>query len=289
MKTYGARIRLSEEEVEHIFSRREGIVSQPKKLAGPKVLVYDIETAPISAYVWSIWQDNAGVQGVVSDWFSLSWSAKWLFDSRIMSNVLTPNEALEEDDGRIMRELWMLIDEADILIGHNIDKFDVKKMNTRFIIHGLLPPSPYQTIDTLKAAKRSFAFSSNKLDYVNQLLGISRKMKNDGFDLWKRCLRGDGGALKTMDEYCRRDVGITEETYVTLRPWIKSHPNMGLYVDADGPVCPACQGEDLHVIGKYRTMVSEYDAFRCAECGSIGRYSTGQRKELSNRTQSIAR
>ena len=289
MKEYGARIRLSEEEVEHIFARRQGFVAPPTHGKAPKVLVFDLETAPIAAYVWDLWKDTSGVQGVVNDWFAICWAAKWLFNDKILSDCVTPQEAIEEDDSNIMASLWKLIDEADILIGHNINRFDCKRINTRFIVHGLQPPSPYQTIDTLVAAKKHFSFSSNKLDYINEQLGIGRKVDTGGFKLWKRCLAGDPKALDDMLKYCEVDVGISEETYVALRPWIKSHPNMGLYVDTDVPVCPTCGDENLISVGKYRTTVSEFMAFRCAACGAIGRYTSGSRKKFKIRTQSVAR
>ena len=36
------------------------------------------------------------------------------------------------DDKALMRKLWDLMDEADIVIGHNCDSFDIKKINSRF-------------------------------------------------------------------------------------------------------------------------------------------------------------
>ena len=41
-----------------------------------------------------------------------------------------------------------LIDKADIVIAHNGDKFDLRKLNTRFLFHELGTPSSYQSIDT---------------------------------------------------------------------------------------------------------------------------------------------
>ena len=90
----------------------------------PKVLVFDIETAPLKAYTFRIWKENINPHNgqLRSEWFMLTWSAKWLFDNNIMSDKLTSKEALAEDDRRIVKTMWKLLDEADVVIGHNIIK-----------------------------------------------------------------------------------------------------------------------------------------------------------------------
>lgn len=78
-------------------------------------------------------------------------------------------------------------------------------------------------------------------------------------------------ALDKMDHYCGGDVGLLEEVYLELRPWIKPHPNMGLFIGDDIARCPSCGSDDLKIDGYYRTYVNEYDAFRCGNCGSQSR------------------
>ena len=144
----------------------------------PKIFLFDIETAPMRAYVWGLWKQNIEPNTQLSnDWFCLSWAGKWLFDHKIYSQRLTGDEALDEDDTRIIHGIWGKLNEADIVIAHNGWKFDIPRLNTRFIVNGLLPPLPYEVIDTLKVAKRSFAFSSNKLDMLNKSLGLERKQE----------------------------------------------------------------------------------------------------------------
>ena len=106
----------------------------------------------------------------------LSWSAKWLDSNETFSAVLTPEEALHEDDTRIVKDLWILLDEADVVIAHNGKKFDVPKCNARFIVAGLAPPSFYKQIDTLDIAKKQFGFSSNKLDALAGYFGFKTKL-----------------------------------------------------------------------------------------------------------------
>jgi hypothetical protein len=237
----------------------------------PKVLIFDIETSPLQAFVFqkSIWKTNVGAEQVISEWFTLCWSAKWLFDDTIMSDRLTGNEARREDDSRIVKSLWKLLDQADIVIAHNIS-FDVPNMNTRFVVNDLPPTNPYQTIDTMLVAKKQFGFTHNSLNGLAKLFGFKAKMDTD-FELWKQCVAGNEEALEYMSEYNKGDVEILEEIYLKLRPWIKSHPNLGLYVESIEPVCPNCGSPDISWTGKfYYTQTGKYSTFRC-RCGAFGR------------------
>lgn len=237
----------------------------------PKILLLDIETTPLEAYVWQmqVWKARINDEAVMSEWFMLAWSAKWLLSPNMMSMSLTREEVLSENDSRIVLELWKLLDEADIVIAHNGDKFDIPNINTRFIASGLYPTTPYQTIDTLKIAQKQFGFTHNSLNALAKQFGLPLKIETT-FDLWRRCKNGDNEALKEMETYNRRDVEILEEVYLKLRPWIKSHPNVGLYMETDSEVCPNCGGNHLENVGIYYTQVGRYQAFRC-ECGAIGR------------------
>jgi len=239
-----------------------------------KVLVFDIETAPSVAYVWKGWNVNpsAVIDMIESDWFMITWSAKWLFEDKIMTGKLTPEEALNEDDSRITKSMWELFDEADVVIAHNALRFDVKKLNTRFFLQGLPSPSHYQVIDTLIHARKRFSMMSNKLDYLARMLGLEGKIKHSGFELWKRCVKyGEQAALDEMEEYNIQDVRVLEEVYLAMRAWIKPHPNIGLFVADDKTCCPTCGSEDLTQKGDYKTYVNAYETFRCNSCGSISR------------------
>lgn len=235
---------------------------------GGKILMFDIETTPMEVFVWGLFGNKyISHNNIIKDWNILSWSAKWICDSTIMSDIQTPDEAINRDDNRILQGLWQLIDNADIVIAHNGDKFDIKKMNTRFYMNGLNPPSPYQSIDTLKVVKRSFAFSSNRLDHLSQLTLNKGKIETN-FDLWKRCLRGDRRALLDMRTYNKEDVRLLEEVYFEVRPWMKSHPQVSWEA---GSHCPACGSENLIQNGHYHTMVNRYQSYRCEDCGSFSR------------------
>ena len=236
----------------------------------PKILLMDIETAPLEVYVWDLDQKFISTDSIINDWFVLSWSAKWLFNSKILSDVLTPKEALEKNDKRLVGNIRQLLDEADIIIAHNGKSFDVPKLYTRFIKNGFLPPSPFKIIDTLTQARKIFKFTSNKLDYITKFLGLPQK-GHPGFGVWKGCLKGNKDSLKELKEYNANDVDILEEVYVKLRPWMVGHPNLSVYTELEKPVCPTCLSHELSWEDEYVTSTGVYRKFVCKSCGAFGR------------------
>jgi RNase_H superfamily len=244
----------------------------------PRVLVYDLETTPLLGYVWRLWQQNLDhkTQLITDKYSVLTWSAKWLFEPEILKGVVTPAEAKKQDDKRIIKDLWKLIDEADFVIAHNGVKFDNRQLNSRFAFHRLPPPSPYRTIDTLKAAKAAFDLPSHSLQYISKFLGFTGKIETGGMELWTKCINGDKDALQLMTEYNDKDVTLLEEIYLVLRPYIKNHPNFGLWVEDDVSCCPACTSKNLIFSGSYSTNANVYDAFRCKDCGASGRSKKGR-------------
>jgi len=259
----------------------------------PYILILDIETAPMIGYIWGTYKQNVSPSQLIEGPCMISWAAKWLFDSTVKSDILTHDEAINRDDSRITLSAWQWINKADIIIAHNGDKFDLPFLNSRFVVHGCKPPQPYQTIDTLKVAKANrwgFRFSSNKLDSICLDLGIPRKLHTD-FSLWSRSLNGEQDALDDMIKYNRNDVQILEEVYVKLRPFIKSHPNVGLYAESVGSSCGNCGSVNIEFDeGQfYFTTVGKYSSGRCTDCGAIVRtrvsaLSTNERKNLLSTT-----
>ena len=201
----------------------------------------------------------------------LSYSCKWLLEPITHSSVLTPEEVKLNDDSRLLNELWRWLDSADIIIAHNGKGFDIPRINTRFVRQGLPPTSSYQIIDTLEVARKFFDFPHNSLAGLAEYLGLTPKITNDGFELWKNCMAGDKEALLEMETYNRGDVTTLEDIYMVLRPYIKPHPNMGLFVEGDFKVCPTCASEDIEEKGYYYTPMNKYSEFHCNTCGASGR------------------
>lgn len=243
----------------------------------PKVLVFDTENAPTEAYVFNMWNQNIMPAQINSDWFMLSWSAKWLNDSQMMGDVLTSQEAKAETDHRLMRGLWNLMNEADVVIAHNAAQFDIPVVNTRFAMNDMAPPSPYLTIDTLRVARKQFRFAHNKLSFLADRFKIPHNKLETEFGLWKRCRAGEYEALQYMLKYNKMDVTVLEELYLKLRPWIKNHPNFNLYAGTDGK-CSTCGSDKLKRNGSYTTTVNRYNSYQCKKCKSYSRTGKSENK-----------
>jgi DNA polymerase elongation subunit (family B) len=210
--------------------RKENNVEKVTTL--PKILVFDIETSPMVAYVWRNNQKWIPKESIAQDWWVICWSAKWLFEDKEIGDCVTRKEARNADDKRVVKSLWKALDEADIVIAHNGDRYDIRAMNGRFLKHRLNLPSPYQSIDTYRAAKRRMKLSYYSLDYVADYLEVGKKQKTE-FSLWTDCMVGKQEALDEMFKYCRQDVKVLEDVYLELRPYIQPHPNLGVYIEDD--------------------------------------------------------
>jgi DNA polymerase III alpha subunit (gram-positive type) len=185
-----------------------------------RVLVLDIETSLMVFTAFSTGHNYLTDRNIVSDFFVMSWAAKWLNEADYFSAVLTPKEAKSKNDKRILKELLPLLNEADLVVYHNGDKFDAKKLNTRFIFHGLDIPE-YKGIDTLKLARKHFSFSSNKLDYICKFLGLPAKSEHSGYETWLKCLAGDAEELNTLVKYNENDIFILETLYNRIKQVVK--------------------------------------------------------------------
>jgi DNA polymerase elongation subunit (family B)/DNA-directed RNA polymerase subunit RPC12/RpoP len=266
---------------DNIYKAKE--IVRTKNYKFPKILLLDIETTPLEAYIWQtqVWKAHVSDSQVISKWFMLTWAAKWLDSQEVMSMRLNGKEVLEENDRRIVYGLWDLLDQADIVIAHNGDNFDIPNINTRFLVNGLPPTSPYRTIDTLKVAQRQFGFTHNSLNALARTFGFDEKLETD-FSLWKRSKNGDEKALEYMEKYNQGDVFLLEEVYIKLRPWVKSHPNIGVYMETEEKVCAICGSNKLVHDGYHVTNTGKYPAYRCAECGST---HTRDRKSVFSLTK----
>ena len=272
------------------YSKKEVITEEDLK--EPNILILDIENSPSLAAVWGVNQQFIHTNQIVQEWYMFSWAARWLYSTEVFSDVITPEESLKRDDSRIAKSLWEFVDYADIIIGHNVNSFDIPKMNARFIKHGMNPTSSCQVIDTLKAARKHFMFTSNKLDYLCQQLNIPRKIDNGGMERWIQCMDGDAQALLDMETYNKHDIIITEDLYIKLRPYMKYHPNVGLFDKRDSDCCYKCGSIELEWLDSfYYTAVNKFSEYRCAKCGSIGRsrFSAMSKDNKSHITSPVAR
>jgi uncharacterized protein YprB with RNaseH-like and TPR domain len=179
-----------------------------------KTLYLDIETTPIKAYVWGLWDQNVSIDQIIEPTEMLCFGARWGGTKKVIFKSVY-------HDGKeaMLQELHALMEEADVLVGWNSAAFDHKHINREFLENGLTPPSTVKDLDLMSIVKANFQFPSNKLDYVAQKLGVGAKVKHSGFKLWIDCMAGDAKAWKEMKKYQIQDVNLLIDLYDVLLPW----------------------------------------------------------------------
>lgn len=235
------------------------------------VLVLDIETSQMFLGGWGLFNQNYSLEQIEKDWTLLSYSAKWVGEDEVFYSDVT--EKTEDD---LLSELHGLLDVADFVIAHNGRRFDMKKIKARMIIKGMQPFSPVRIIDTLEIAKSEFGFTSNKLQYLTDVLCKSKKKsahaKFSGYLLWKEFLAGNLEAISEMREYNIMDVESLEELYFILAPWSNKLPNFDVYND------DVVNMENWEHVGYHCTNLGKYDKYRHR---STGMYRRGRKNLLS--------
>lgn len=271
------------------YLRKNSLKSKPVLENKAEILVIDIETSMITFSGFSPYNKFVQSMNLIEDWNVLTTSAKWLFSDDMMSFKLTEKELEFNDDRRIVEEIWHLLDKATHVIAYNGVKFDVPKLNAKFFEHKLGLPSPFKVIDPYVTVKRMFNLTYNSLDYVCKLIGLEGKLENEK-GLWQKVLRGDYEALLNMSTYNDKDVLILEALYLEMRPYIRSHPNIGLHIVDDVCGCPTCGSENIQfgVGTDYFTQVNRFRTFQCDDCGSWGRERKAIKIENNNLTVPIA-
>jgi predicted nucleic-acid-binding Zn-ribbon protein len=234
-----------------------------------KILVFDIETAPDLADVWSFWNTNVGLNQVRRDGWIMSFAAKWLGGNEIIYE-----ENRTQNDRSLVKKLLKLIDEADIVVAHNGKSFDMGWVRSKAAIHGLAPPSPVKIIDTLIESRKLFKFTSHRLEYLLRRFKCAPKhphKKYPGHELWVECMKGNDEAWEELKVYNCGDVTGLEELYLKMRPWITSHPNLNLYHDKEEIQCNKCGSNNLKKDGTVKLIAGVYQAYSCKDCGGWSR------------------
>lgn len=255
------------------------------KAKSPQILLLDIETSPITGYTWTTYDANVLKILEPSKIISVAW--KELHSDEVTCKAIVDYKGYKKgvvNDEALIKEVWNVLDRADIVVAHHGDAFDFKRLNARFVYYGLSAPSSYKTVDTKKVASKYFKFDSNSLNNLGAYLNLGKKLSNGGFDLWVNCIEeGDPRAWELMKKYNVQDVNLLEKVYLALRPFMENHPNLNAFSDNDsvgaGPTCPTCKSEHVTKRGFGITRTGRKQRFQCTDCGS---WSSGPFQRLKN-------
>lgn len=222
----------------------------------PKILIYDLEVSPTLGWTYALWDTRV----IRVEQHPRIMSVSWRWYGRKETWHLNMN------DKDMLKTLWVLFDEADVVVAHNANRFDNKVAMAAFIKANMGPPSPYKTVDTLRVAKSVAKFNDNSLDGLCNMFGIGRKSTIKHSDLWHDCLQGDKKAWSMMKKYNNQDVDLLYQLYEKLRPYITNHPNLGDLTQTDG-VCPKCGSSHLEKRGFNMSRAGKKQRYQCQNCG----------------------
>lgn len=237
-----------------------------------KVLLLDIETAPMLIASWRQWDTSAVY--VVRPTHILMYAFQWLGKKEVVCRSLPDYPQYEinrHDDSALCRELREVLHQADIVVAHHGDAFDLPTIRGRMWANGIDQPSPVKQVDTKKIAN-NMRLDSRKLDALGKIRGVGRKLPNEGAALWEGVTeRGCPKAWAKMVRYCKQDVRLLAEVYPLLRPLAKpsQHPDLTLWEDRPG--CPSCASPRVKKDGFRILRKRRVQQWQCTEDG-CGRY-----------------
>jgi len=230
-------------------------------------LYFDIE---VSANVGLFWQSGyklqVGTENIIKERAVICICYKWEDDE----DVYYLQWDKKQCDKKLLQEFINVANEADELVGHNGDKFDLSWIRTRCLLHKIDMFPTYNTIDTLKVARSKFRFNSNRLDYIGKFLGLGQK-NHTSFDLWKDImLKNCPTAMNTMIDYCIQDVVLLEKVHKALNNHIPAKTHYGVIFGGDRGSCPECGSEEV-VKNNRRVTASGLVKiqYKCKICGKL--------------------
>lgn len=206
-----------------------------KPVSKIKRLLWDIETSPNIVLAFRAGYDvTINHDAIIHERKIICIGYKWEGEKKV--TVLRWGK--NQEDGPMLRKFMAVVNEADEIVHHFGDRFDLPWFRTRCLLNGLPPLPAYKTIDTKMWASKYYYFNSNKLDYISKVLGHGGKEKME-FDDWKNILmKNDAKALNKMCHYCGVDVIKLEKVYQDLKYCVKPKSHAGVFAGGDKWTCP---------------------------------------------------
>jgi hypothetical protein len=229
----------------------------------PKICVFDIENSQSLGYFFDVYETSINHDDIVIPSYIFCISYSWWGEDRVYTLCIQDFPRFKKDihdDTEVLKEFSKVVEQADILVGHNIDRFDIKKINGRLFLKGLPPMPTVKTIDTLRIAKKYFRLDYNGLDAISKDLGLSGKTENSK-GLWRKCFEGDIKSLNQLAKYNKNDVRINKKVFEREMPFLK-------LVLSKEFVChnPVCGSREVILKG----CRDNKQRFICNKCGSWG-------------------
>lgn len=228
-------------------------------------MFFDIETSPNTVLSWRIGSKvNLSPDNIVKERAIICICWKWEGEDKV-HHLQWDND---QCDRKMLERFTEELSKADEVIGHNGDRYDIKWVRTRSIIHKIPFNATIKSLDTLKKARSAFNFNSNKLDYIGKVLGVGQKLDTGGYDLWKRiCLLNCKESMHKMVTYCKQDVILLEDVFHRMQSYIHQNSHVGVHQGGAKHSCPSCGSEDITLLSTPVTKAGTFQRhIECNDC-----------------------
>lgn len=208
---------------------------------GYKRMFFDIETSYSIGWFWNpAFNTTISYNQVIKYPAIICICWKWEGSKKVHSLEWNKGE-----DKQMLKKFLKELNEADEVIGHNGDRFDLKWIRTRYLYHGWESIPEIKSLDTLKIARNKFKFPSNRLDAIGQYLGVGGKMDIGGIQLWHDIIQKNSkSAMNKMVKYCKRDVELLEKVFLKMQGYSKPKTHIGVFAGEGKESCPYCACTD---------------------------------------------
>lgn len=231
---------------------------------GFKRLFFDIETSYCQGWFWQpSFKTSITYEQVIKHSAIICICYKWEGSDKLYSLQWDKG-----DDKEMCLKFAKILEDADEVVGHNGDRFDIPKFRTRLLLHGVKSMADIKSIDTLKISRQKFKFKSNRLDNIGRELGFGGKKDTGGIQLWHDIIQNNSKkAMSEMIAYCKRDVELLEKVFLKLEGFSKPKTHIGVFMGEDKCSCPFCGIEKTHFVQRRITSNGTIKVqMKCPEC-----------------------
>jgi len=229
-------------------------LSKPSQTREQKVLIYDIETPRLKAWVW--WSGKQYVHDIIDEPKIISVSWKWAGDDEIFDLSW---DLKTKDDEVLVKEFVDVFNQADVIVGVNNKNFDDRWLRARAVKYGVNMNAYPRVVDLMKEAKRLIRVPSYSLKNLCIHYNVpQRKLEHEGMTMWMKIQEGTMKERKEymekMIEYNRGDILATEGLYFKMLPNLRHQAHLGVLNGNPKWSCPVCG--DTESVKLFKTTVT---------------------------------
>lgn len=223
-----------------------------------KILYLDLETSPNIGTFWrpgnkvslspaNILEERQIILASYAWNSSKPQTVSWKKDSK------SSNKYLQYSDESVVKKLVNLCNEADVIVAHNAQRFDLPWLRARAMYYGITLDHNLQVFDTLKKTRGLLGLNSYKLDYLGKFFVADKKVETGGFGLWLGCMAGCKNSMAKMKKYCEQDVALLRKYYLELIHYVPALNHAGAVQGKGKWTCKTCGSHQVRLRKQYYT------------------------------------